>query len=43
VLGHRRLTTTAAYVSVNQEELRRVVEILERDRWGFDRKPRLLA
>jgi integrase/recombinase XerD len=31
VLGHRRLTTTATYVSVDQEELRGVVSILEHD------------
>jgi site-specific recombinase XerD len=29
VLGHRRLTTTAAYVSVDEDELRRVVSLLD--------------
>jgi site-specific recombinase XerD len=31
ILGHRRLTTTAAYVSVDMEELREVVAVLEHD------------
>jgi site-specific recombinase XerD len=34
ILGHRRLTTTATYVSVDLDELRRVVEILEHDEHG---------